>query len=81
MEREAIDYTDIRTVTHRDGEGGQLIAIHCVSTCKSMIGFSSPLLMADLTEAEAVSVVDEFAGTVAVLFDAMRARLAEMRGA
>ena len=80
MEREATEYEDIRTVTHRDSQGGQFQAIHCISTGKSMVGFAGPLLMVELTEAEAVSIVDEFAGEVAVLFVEMRARLAEMRG-
>ena len=80
MQRETAEYDDIRVVTHRDGQGGQFQAIHCTDTGASLIAFGSPLLMSDLTEAEAVAIVDEFAGTVAVLFSEMRARLAAMRG-
>lgn len=80
MEREVTSSPEFRTVTHTDSHWGRFAAIYCSETGRSMIAFSSPLLMVELTEAEAVAVVDEFAGEVAVLFDAMRARLAEMRG-
>ena len=80
MERSTLESDEFRVVTHRDDHGGQLMAIHDKGNGQSMVSFSSPLLLAELTEAESVAVVDEFARTVGVLFAEMLARLAAMRG-
>ena len=80
MERSTLESDEFRVVTHRDDHGGQLMAIYDKSSGQSMVSFSSPLLLAELTEAESVAVVDEFAETVGVLFAEMRARLDAMRG-